>query len=663
MRITFQSNLARSDKYRPDIDGLRGIAVLSVLFFHAKVAALSGGFVGVDVFFVISGYLITSIIAREVALERFSFVAFYDRRMRRIFPALFGVLFFSTIAAAVLFAPSDFSTYGKALVATTLFAGNIYLARQPGGGGYFDRASGSQALLHTWSLSVEEQFYLLFPAMLLLLARWAKGRTRGCLLLVASISFLINIWATQHRPINAFYMLVPRAWELLVGSLLAMKAVPPLNRRALREIAGLMGLGLITWAVFHLTERTTFPGLNALPPCLGAGLIIYAGEDGPSSARAILSFRPLVFVGVISYSLYLWHWPIIVFGTYFCAGNLSGIWMVAAVVSSTVMAFISFEFVERPFRGRNSAITRWQLFSLGFAASLLSVAAGLAIHLSHGFPGRYDERTRELVLRNTDRKDDYQMVCPNWKTEIKSIADIDFCKIGSDSSKKIMFWGDSHVQQLYPLIKREYDDGELRNHGVVMAIANGCPPVEHMNCVAKGFHCDSFAPSAMKRAEEEDVDTVFIGFSAGWAFRNDIICPSANGKCVEKVSLEETRRRFLQELSAEIRELKMHGKRVIVSLPFPIYDKSIPDLEVRNAVFGRFGLAGVATDLTLPSFRDQVLAVAESMGANVFDPKRSLCVEQDCVTQVNGVSIYKDTDHIAANQIGILEDNFNQVLR
>jgi hypothetical protein len=509
---------------------------------------------------------------------------------------------------------------------------------------------------------VEEQFYLFFPVLLLLLARWAKGRTRACLWLVAIVSFLISIWATEHRPIAAFYILVPRAWELLTGSLLAMKAVPALNRRAFREIAGLAGLGLIAWAVCLYTERTAFPGLSALLPCLGAGLIIHAGECGPSSARAILSFRPLVFIGVISYSLYLWHWPIIVFCTYFCAGDLSDIWMTAAVASSVLMAFISFEFIERPFRGKDSAITRRQVFSLGLAASLLMIGAGFAIDLSHGLPGRYDERTRELVLRNTDRKDDYQEVCPNWKTKINSIADIAFCTMGPDSARKVMLWGDSHVQQLYPLIKKEYDQGELKDRGVLMAIANGCPPVENMNIIAKGFHCDSFATFTMKRAEEDDIDTVFIGFSTGWAYRADVICPSVDDQCVAKVSVEEIRRRFLDQLSDEIRELKAHGKRIIVCLPFPMYDKSIPDLEVRNAVFGRFGLTGAPTDLTVPSFRDRLLALAQTTGADVFDPRMSLCVNKDCITQVNGVSIYKDSHHIAASQIGIFDDNLKQVL-
>jgi hypothetical protein len=240
------------------------------------------------------------------------------------------------------------------------------------------------------------------------------------------------------------------------------------------------------------------------------------------------------------------------------------------------------------------------------------------------------------------------------------MADIDFCNIGSPLSRKIMFWGDSQVQQLYPLIKGIYDAGGLEDHGAVFAVAAGCPPIEHMN--RPGFHCDSFTQLAMTRAEEEDVDTVFIGFSTWW-FGEELLCPSVEGNCVGNISGEEARQRFFQELSEHIKRLKIRGKRVIVSLPFPIYNKSIPDLEVRNAVFGRFGLSGVATEGSPPSARDQVESVSISTGGDIFDPRRSLCPNQNCITELGGVSIYKDGTHIAASQIGILEGDMERVLR
>lgn len=632
-----------------------------MLFFHARIPGFSGGFVGVDIFYVISGYLITSLIAKEIALEKFSLVSFYERRIRRIFPALFGVIFFCTILAAALFTPGDFSAFGKSTIAMTFFVSNIFFKRAAGKGGYFGNTSDSQALLHTWSLSVEEQFYLLFPIGLFLLIRWTKRRATSWLLLAAIVSFLVSAWATQHKPLAAFYIFIPRAWELLIGSLLAMKAVSPLNQRIWREIAGFLGVVLIAWAVCMFTKDTTFPGLSALLPCLGAWLVIFAGENGPSYVKTILSFRPLVFIGVISYSLYLWHWPLIVFSRYFSAGDLSRIETAAVIVASVVIAFISFEFIEAPFRGNSSPVSRRQIFSWGLAASMLSAGLGSAIYLNQGFPGRYDDRTRQLVLINEAREHDYQDVCGNWQKQISSVDDIAFCELGTESSKAIMFWGDSHVQQLYPLIKKMYDEGSLQNRRVILAIANACPPTEHLNSIGKGYHCDSFAKFAMARAEEADVDTVFIGFNTWWSV-HEFICPSVDGRCVGKLSLEETRRRFLNELSDQIHTLQSSGKRVIVALPFPMFNKSIPDLEVRNAVFGRFGLGGTAQDITLPEFRDQLVFLAKSAGAEIFDPRKSLCYQGSCITQLNGVSIYKDDNHIAASQIGILEDNFKRVL-
>jgi hypothetical protein len=264
------------------------------------------------------------------------------------------------------------------------------------------------------------------------------------------------------------------------------------------------------------------------------------------------------------------------------------------------MAVISFEFIEKPFRGGGSLVTRRQIFLLALTGSMLSGALGFVISYHRGSPARYDDRTRQLVLQNSGRKNDYQEVCTNWKEALHSLADINFCIMEPDSSGKIMFLGDSHVQQLYPVIKKLYDDGEFKNQGIVLALANGCPPTEHLNTVGRGYHCDSFARYAMVRAEQDNVTTVFMGFNTWWSVHEDV-CPSVDGACVGKISVEE----------------------------------SIPDLEIRNAVFARFGLAGVARDITLPRMRDQVASVARSAGADIFDPRESLCYKQNCITQVN----------------------------
>ena len=655
--ITFQSKLAKSQKYRAEIDGLRAIAILPVVLYHASVAGFSGGYVGVDIFFVISGYLITSIIARDIGRNRFSFVSFYERRMRRIFPALFTVIFFCLVAATILFAPKDFLEFGKSLMAMTVFISNIWFRRTIKTGGYFDQTSDMLPLLHTWTLSVEEQFYIFFPLGLFLLNRWAKGRDALCLLLVILLSLLVSVWGAKYKPEGTFYLLAPRSWEFLIGAFLAIEAIPALDNRALREAMGLVGLGLIAYAVFTFNAETHFPGLNALFPCLGACLIIYSSQNGASFVKTILSFRPLVFIGVISYSLYLWHWPIIVFSKYFAAGKLSNMDTARALIASLVMAFISFEFIETPFRGPNTTISRRQIFGLGVSASVISFILGFMIYNYEGFPQRYDERTRKLVLENYDRKNDWfdTQACANYRTKIHIISDVDFCEIGNKSTKKIMFWGDSHIEQLYPLIQNMYDKKELHNKGVIFAIGAGCPLTEHMNNVKKRFHCDLFSRFAMMRAERDDIDTVFIAFSTWWALGEGELCQVVDGHCHGKLSSDEEMRRFLDELAVHTHTLRMHGKHVIVALPFPLYDKSIPDLMIRNAVFSSFEGDVIPTETTLPGFRAKIALVAKKTGADIFDPRESLCNNQNCTYQLDGVSIYKDGSHIVSSQISILE--------
>ncbi len=290
---------APGSRYRPDIDGLRALAILPVLLFHYRVPGFWGGFVGVDVFFVISGYLIAGLITGEMRDGRFSILEFYERRVRRIFPALFLVLLASTVAAAFLLFPSDFSRYAKSLFATAFFASNIEFWRELG---YFDISAEMKPLLHLWSIAVEEQFYVLFPAILLLVSGRSKARAlvTVSLILVASLAF--SIYAVKAGPAFAFYMLPSRAWELMLGAVVAIGAFPSVSRPYREALAG-VGVAMIAASVFLYTKATPFPGAAALLPCVGTALVIYAGQAA-TSVNAALSTRPLVFVGLISYSLF-----------------------------------------------------------------------------------------------------------------------------------------------------------------------------------------------------------------------------------------------------------------------------------------------------------------------------------------------------------------------
>jgi peptidoglycan/LPS O-acetylase OafA/YrhL len=661
-RVSLESVASRSDKYRPDVDGLRAVAVLAVLFYHLGFRTFRHGLVGVDVFYVISGYLITSLLVKDLEAGRFSILSFYERRMRRIFPALFTVLLLSILGASILFDPRELTKFGKELLATTFFASNFYFWHSAKPLGYFDTGVISNPLLHTWSLSVEEQFYLFFPITLYLLFHYAGKRISAGLLLLSAASFALNLWTTKHEPVVAFYWIMPRAWELLAGALVAMKATPVLRGRILREIVALLGLAMILGSACLPFKGMQFPGVFVLLPCLGTCLVIYAGETGSSFVAKVLSLRPVVFIGVISYSLYLWHWPLIVFSKHL-PFRLSGYALIAFVLlSSLTAAFLSFEYIERPFRGSTSTFTRRQIFAFGFAASVAAAAFGLIAYRSHGLPERYTPQTRQLVAANLDRVDDFDPSCGNLKTEVHSINDIKFCNHGQQLPHKIMFWGDSHVEQLHPVIEGLYNHGDLQGRGALLAIEVGCLPDEHINNIGDGFHCDSFARFAEQRAEWQDVDLVFIGFSAWLARWDNTTCLSVDDRCVRLLSQDEQRHRLAADLSNVIHTLRNRGKKVVVSLPFPIFSEPIPELAISNRLFGRFGLSQDPKEISSVSLREEIRAAAIGAGAEIFDPRETLCPDGYCITEVDGVSIYKDESHLAGSQVHILASNLRDVL-
>ena len=337
--------------HRKDIDGLRAVAVVPVVLYHAGLPAISGGFVGVDVFFVISGYLITRIIRDELSAKRFTLLGFYERRARRLLPALLFMMAACFAAAWVLLPPDKFTDFAASAAATAAFSSNFWFWLFSGG--YFADAANYLPLLHTWSLAVEEQFYILFPFLLVAIARFNRLVSFSIISVVAFASLLSAILAVYYWPNAAFYLAPARAWELGIGALIAIAAMPTIRVRWVREAVAGVGLLAIILAVFTYDESTPFAGLAVLAACLGAAAIIGVGTTGTSITSALLSWRPLVFCGLISYSLYLWHWPILSFlRVRVQSVELSLEQGAVAVIAAIIMATISWAFVERPFRNR-----------------------------------------------------------------------------------------------------------------------------------------------------------------------------------------------------------------------------------------------------------------------------------------------------------------------
>lgn len=375
-------------EYRREIDGLRAIAVLPVILFHAGFTTFSGGFIGVDVFFVISGYLITKIIASEFEEGSFSVVRFYERRARRILPALFFVLILCIPASWLWLFPSDMKDFSQGLIAVSTFSSNFLFWQQSG---YFNSSSELKPLLHTWSLAVEEQYYILLP--LLLMAVWNRGRllTVQALISLFLLSFVFSVWATYTKPDAAFYLLPSRAWELLLGSLIALyrgdKKRKPVSL-AFEETAGWAGIALIGYATFTYTNSTPFPGHYALAPTTGAALIILFSSQRTTVGK-LLGNRIFVGVGLISYSAYLLHQPIFAFARHASLSGPSSTMLLFITLGIFPLAWASWKFIETPFRS-NQIVDRNAVFVMVGMGTALLLTVGLMGHLSNGFRLRFD---------------------------------------------------------------------------------------------------------------------------------------------------------------------------------------------------------------------------------------------------------------------------------
>ena len=355
-QITVSLTNSNPAKYRAHIDGLRAIAVLPVLFYHAEIG-FHGGYVGVDVFFVISGYLITGLILNDLEGGRFSILDFWERRMRRILPALLVVVASCVALGWFILSPRDFKTLGESVTAQALLVSNIFFCMTSRWeGGYFDQAAEVKPLLHTWSLALEEQFYLLFPFLLMLFKGVSRKMLITALFVLCCYSFILCVYCSHlgtylRGPIN-FYLLPMRAWELLIGSCLAAIPARPASSRWLKESLGWIGLLAILVAVFFYDRDTRFPGVAALLPSIGAALLIWANSQALTSSGKLLAARPLVFIGLISYSLYLWHWPVLLFSKYWALDPIPPTQRMLLLLASFVLAWLSWRFVETPFRKR-----------------------------------------------------------------------------------------------------------------------------------------------------------------------------------------------------------------------------------------------------------------------------------------------------------------------
>lgn len=634
-------------EYRPDIDGLRAIAVLSVVAFHAFPSAMPGGFIGVDIFFVISGYLISGIIRKGLKDGKFSYGDFYARRIRRIFPALFLVLTTTAVLGWLFLFPQEFRQLGRHLIAGAGFASNFL---QWSESGYFDAAAKSKPLLHLWSLGIEEQFYIFYPILMSFLWR----RTNKLFMVIAGIagiSFFLNIIEVPRHPVAAFYSPGTRMWELLIGSSLAYieGLSPGLHFRScvsenIRNTCAFLGLAAIAITLVLLDMTKPFPGWWALLPVVGTVFMIAAGQQ-TWLGKNILANRVLVIVGLISYPLYLWHWPLLCFLSIIEIDPPSSTSRGFTVALSLLLAFLTFSLIEKPIRFK-----KWPRISASVLASVLGVIAvvGCAISLVDT-PTRL---TRSGALTRI----------------FAAVNDRDYpgndAAINGGRKEKIILIGDSFLQHYYSRIKNVVESSD-RSYSVLYAGVGGCPPIPNVRRIADpGGGCVLANNAAYARAMMPDVKGVVFG--SAWhyfyplnersksqdpdKFEHDVMLFTEGDK--DRRGIKPGSAAFaaaFAEFAEYVGALKRAGKSVYIVLPTPISDEFDPKRMIDRLSNKEIVRAGIKKSAYAESFApviSELKEISRTTGAELLDPSADLCQTDFCGAYYGGDPIYTDVGHI-----------------
>lgn len=643
-------------KYRSDIDGLRAIAVIPVVLFHSGLTFFSGGFVGVDVFFVISGYLITLIIAEEIKAGQFSIINFYERRVRRIFPALFTVMLFTTIVSSIVLMPSSFDSFGRSLVSATLFASNMLFWNEVD---YFDASALSKPLLHTWSLGVEEQFYIFFPLVLVITHRLKKFHWSYVLVPGAILSLVLAEYYVTEQPALAFYWAPMRAWELFLGAFVALGLFPEVRNNFIREFTSLLGLAMIAVPVFAFTEDTLFPGTSALLPCMGAVLLINAGRLGSSVVTRMISIRPLVFVGLISYSLYLWHWPLIVFTKTLLIDQITLPTSLLIVMASFLCAFLSWRFIEKPFRTKQNTqnVKLFSLWQLAGTTMTVFVLIGLSIDNKDGYPERL---TTELNQVLAAKRSINPMRTDCFGYMHNPLGHVKQCVIGDaePDSATVYLWGDSHADSLYGTFKYLFDSFGINT---LYAADASCLPLLGIGKTSACIYANQEKLKFILEAKE----IKYVVLAARWTSylfgravdlgpaednRNRLPIQNAEGKQYKKFSTEE-QQVFQEAFLKTIAKLLEAGKTIVLVYPIPEVGYDVPNTLAQMLWQGRN-----INSFTRPlSYFDQRHSFVFSLFSQLKDeegviqvfPHKMLCDMNECIVSYDGKPLYRDNNHLS----------------
>ncbi|MHC8323345.1 acyltransferase family protein [Pseudomonas sp. GB2N2] len=624
---------------RRDIDGLRALAVVPVVLFHFGFSTFSGGFVGVDVFFVISGFLITSILFREINAQRFSFIDFWARRARRIIPALSMVLVATLALGWMLLTDKDFSELGRTVRYQALFISNILFMREDG---YFQPASELKPLLHTWSLAVEEQYYIFFPLLMVLLMRHIR-HWRWVLFAVLLVSFGLNIAYIDHKPDVAFFSLPTRAWELLCG---AMLAVLPAPKHAVKpwisQTVGMAGLAAVLVAVFTFTKATVFPGWAAALPVLGATALIWSGAQGSTWVSQILSARALVWIGLLSYSLYLWHWPVYVYANAISIDGIQPLEAAGWMLLALGLAWLSLRYVELPFREKRLLAGRKPVLVGGLLVMAVLAVTGTVVRSQDGFPNRLTGKAQEYAQAREWRAGQLKcMVVTKDKNLDKA------CLLGANKQLPAtrMVWGDSHAAALMPAVERS---ATLEGRPVWLYSMSACPPILSDEPRQR---CRDFNEKTMEQVRRLQIKDVVL--ASNW---NLYVYGREDGdKTVllnKHDNAAQAEARMAAAVKARVAAIREAGAQVWLFEEVPQQRKGSVERLTSLARIGR-STEGQGRPLEEHLARQHFLSdlfssmSAADPGVHVIDPTPMMCGEQVCNIEVNGHSQYRDEGHLS----------------
>lgn len=653
-------------KYRPDIDGLRAVAVLSVIFFHSGVSAFSGGYVGVDVFFVISGYLITTIIVREIANNNFSLAKFYERRFRRILPALTVVITASLIVGFWLLPPDGVIDLGQSAIATALFSSNMLFYFETG---YFGGAAEMKPLLHTWSLAVEEQYYIFFPLLLILIAKKDTKHYLKWLIILGSFSFIAGVILTSISASAAFYWLPTRAWELFIGSILALHLIPSPSRRCIREVCSILGIAMIAFAVFIYTPETSFPGFAAVLPTIGTALIIHSGSERDSFIYKVLSLRPLVFVGLISYSLYLWHWPVIVYTNILTIKEPTISVMILMLALIFVLSIISWKYIESPFRRKTFFKDRRSLFITSAAVSAAIIVSGMAFILNDGHPHGLTNDIAS-ISKESDNKWHHWASCEKVVDRIKNGQDL--CDIGRKTERtSFILWGDSHARALASGVNLSALN--IGSRGKI-ATQSACPPLLSIERPNRSS-CNDFNQVILELiSATPEIETVIL--AARWAiFAKGTRYKQESGSPVRLIDLNSSSPSNSSNvelleigLVRTVEKLRNLGKKVVLVNPVPEVGYDVPSAFVVTSITGQDINSIIAP--TIEEYRERTEEVElifhqikNRFPIQLVAPDTYLCDTNYCKVAIGGIALYRDDDHLSTFGSEYISQAFDDVFR